>query len=498
MPEVKMQKSEKTKQGGAVQIWSRLTSSFCALALSLGLALPVRAADVDPLILNQLDATGRADVFVKMKARADLATAAAIEDRNTRLWSVYDRLTAEAGRSQSAIRNFLRAKGRDFTVFWINNSLFVRGADQALVDALASFDGVAYLRGNHQVPLVEPVEVSPASEVQAIGWNIAMVRAHDFWAASGHNGDGIVVANIDTGVRWTHQALINQYRGVVDGTHNYNWWDPSQVCGPPLSPPCDNDDHGTHTMGTMVGDDGGANQIGMAPGAKWIAAKGCESNFCSNFALTSSAQWIACPTDREGNNPDCSKAPDVVNNSWSGGGGDPWYRTFVDSWLAAGIAPVFAAGNSGPSCNTVGSPGDYANTVGVASVTQSDVLSSFSSRGPSTLAGRAQPDISAPGSSVRSSTAASDTSYANFSGTSMAAPHVAGAIALMKSAVPSAQLLPMFLRMTRNSCQSTLGAPTGATSCGGVMWNNFPSNHYGWGRLDMMAIFDPAGEVPCQ
>jgi subtilisin family serine protease len=325
-----------------------------------------------------------------------------------------------------------------------------------------------------------------------------MVRADDFWAASGHNGDGIVVANIDTGVRYTHTALINQYRGTDTGSHDYNWWDPSQICGPAPSAPCDNDNHGTHTMGTMVGDDGGANQIGMAPGARWIAAKGCEFNSCSNFALTSSAQWIACPTDRLGNNPDCSMAPDVVNNSWGGGGGDPWYLTFVDAWLAAGIAPIFSAGNSGSGCNTVGSPGDYANTVGVASVTQSDVLSSFSSRGPSSLTSRNQPDISAPGSSVRSSTAASDTSYANFSGTSMASPHVAGAIALMKSVQPGAPNLGMYKRMVRNTCQSSLGTPGGASSCGGVTWNDFPSNHYGWGRLDMMAILDPVGEVPCQ
>jgi len=476
----------------------KLSLLLYGLTLYAMTASPAQAADVDPLILNQLSAVGHADVFVKMTPAADLSRAAAIEDRNARLWSVYDALTGDADRSQRAIRTFLRGRGKDFKIFWVNNSLFVRGANRALVDRLANFDGVAYLRGNHHIPLVMPVEVSPASAVEGVGWNIEMVRADDFWAASGHNGDGIVVANIDTGVRWTHEALTNQYRGRQDVSHDYNWWDPSEVCGTPPSAPCDNNDHGTHTMGTMVGDDGGSNQIGMAPGAKWMAAKGCESSSCSSFALTSSAQWIACPTDRLGNNPDCSKAPHVVNNSWGGGGGDPWYQGLVDSWLAAGIAPIFSAGNSGSGCNTLGSPGDYANTVGVASVTQSDVLSSRSSRGPSTLASRAQPDISAPGASVRSSIATSDTSYANFSGTSMASPHVAGAIALMKSVVPTAPNLGMYNRMVRNTCQSTLGTPGGAASCGGVMWNDFPSNHYGWGRLDMMAIFDPAGEVPCQ
>ena len=484
--------------GKTAQIRKLIAGSMIALSLSAASAIPARAADVDPLIRDQLSATGSADVFVKMTAGADLSEASGIANRVARRQWVHDRLSAVADQSQSTIRDYLRRQGIQFKVFWINNSLFIRGANQKLVDALAGFEGVAYLRGNDKIPLIVPVEIQADSGVEAVGWNISLVRADDFWVASGHNGDGIVVANIDTGVRWTHDALTNQYRGNPGANHNYNWHDPSQICGSPSLVPCDNNGHGTHTMGTIVGDDGGGNQIGMAPGAKWIAAKGCENNFCSNFALTSSAQWIACPTDLAGNNPDCSKAPDVVNNSWGGGGGDPWYQGLVDTWLAAGIAPIFSAGNSGPGCFTVGSPGDYANTVGVASTTQSDVLSSFSSRGPSGLASRAQPDISAPGSSVRSSWHTSDSAYALLSGTSMAAPHISGAIALMKSVVPTAPNLGLYRRMVNNTCQATLGAPTGALTCGGIAWNAFPSNHYGWGRLDMMAIFDPAGEVPCQ
>lgn len=481
-----------------MQIRNLAAKIVCALALIAVWSLPARAADVDPLILNQLSAAGRADVFVKMTAGADLTSAEQILDRVERRQWVYDRLKAEADRSQAPIRDFLRGQGVEFRTFSINNSLFVRGADQSLVDALASFDGVAYLRGNHRVPLVVPVDISPDSGVEGIGWNIAMVRADDFWVASGHNGDGIVVASIDTGVRWTHTALTNQYRGNPGGNHDYNWHDPAEVCGSPSLVPCDNNGHGTHTMGTMVGDDGGSNQIGMAPGAKWIAAKGCESSFCSDFALLSSAQWIACPTDLAGNNPDCSKAPDVVNNSWGGGGGDPWYQSSIASWWAAGIVPIFSAGNSGSGCSTVGSPGDYRNSVGVASVTQSDTLSSFSSRGPSSLAPRAQPDISAPGDNVRSSYNTSDTSYTLLSGTSMAAPHIAGAVALMKSVTPNAPLFAMLTRMLNNTCQATLATPGGASSCGGIAWNDFPSNHYGWGRLDMMSIFYPPGVVPCQ
>jgi len=114
-----------------------------------------------------------------------------------------------------------------------------------------------------------------------------------------------VVANVDTGVEYTHPALVRQYRGTTgDGAydHNYNWYDPAAVCGTGDSGPCDNVGHGTHTMGTMVGDDGdpGENQIGVAPHARWIAAKGCESSWCSTESLVAAAQWILAPRTRTG------------------------------------------------------------------------------------------------------------------------------------------------------------------------------------------------------
>jgi hypothetical protein len=133
-------------------------------------------------------------------------------------------------------------------------------------------------------------------------WNIERINAPQVWSTFSDRGDGIVVANIDTGVRFDHPALVRQYRGNQGGgnfDHNYNWFDPSSVCGAPSLAPCDNQGHGTHTMGTRVGDDGdpGPNKIGVAPHARWIAAKGCESNSCSTSALHASGQWVLAPTD---------------------------------------------------------------------------------------------------------------------------------------------------------------------------------------------------------
>ena len=154
-------------------------------------------------------------------------------------------------------------------------------------------------------------------------------------------GENVVVANIDTGVQFDHPALVQQYRGNNgDGTfdHNYNWFDAQKLCGSP-SRPCDGGGHGTHTMGTMVGDDGdpGPNQIGVAPRARWIATNGC----CAVDALMSSFQWLMAPTDLAGQNPSPERRAHVVNNSWGGPSGDPLFQAAVQAWVAAGIFPSF-------------------------------------------------------------------------------------------------------------------------------------------------------------
>ena len=179
-------------------------------------------------------------------------------------------------------------------------------------------------------------------------------------------------------------------------------------------------------MGTMVGGDGPgpfAPDIGVAPGAQWIAAKGCEDLGCSEEALLSSGQWILAPTDLAGENPDPSKRPDIVNNSWGGGPGDPFYLDVVQAWRAAGIIPVFSSGNPGPFCGDGGSPGDFVETFSVGATDVDDLIGEFSGHGPSVY-GKINPDVAAPGVDIVSSIPGDG--YASFSGTSMAAPHTAG------------------------------------------------------------------------
>src|SRR5690606_38278707 len=136
--------------------------------------------------------------------------------------------------------------------------------------------------------------------------------------------------------------------------HDYNWFDPAGIC--PSAAPCDNNDHGTHVMGTMVG----ANGIGVAPGARWIAAKGCEFSTCTDASLLAAGQGVLAPTDANGGHPVHDLAPAKVNTAWGGAGSDPWYKATVEAGGAAGIFPAFANGNEGPSCQTSGSPGQSA------------------------------------------------------------------------------------------------------------------------------------------
>jgi subtilisin family serine protease len=234
-------------------------------------------------------------------------------------------------------------------------------------------------------------------------------------------------------------------------------------------------------MGTMVGDDGnpGPNQIGVAPNAKWIACKGCETNSCSFAALAACGQWVLAPTDLNGNNPNPSLRPHVVNNSWNGGGGDPFYQGIVNSWVASGIFPAWSNGNAGPGCNSSGSPADYVNASSAGAFDINNNIASFSSRGPSAFGpGEIKPNLSAPGVNVRSSVPPNG--YSSFSGTSMAAPHLAGTVALIWSRSMTAR---RNIALTRNLLDNT-SRNVANTQCGGTTDDN---NVWGEGRLAAIA-----------
>ena len=446
---------------------------------ALDAAAAPRQAEIDTGLLAQLEAGATDHFVVEFAARADLSRAAGIADPSVRGRFVLDALTATANASQAAALNLVKATpNAKAQPFWLRNVMIVRG-DARLAAALARLPGVVAVRPERSYPLVEPVRATAVlAEGEEPEWGVAAIRAPEAWA-DGVLGAGVVVANIDTGVEFEHAALVNQYRGNAgDGSfdHNYNWWDPSGICG---DVPCDNAGHGTHTMGTMVGGDGPGPftpDIGVAPGATWIAAKGCEDFSCSEGALLSSGEFVMAPTDLEGNAPNPDLRADIVNNSWGGGPGDPFYEEIVTAWRAAGIIPVFSAGNAGPDCGSGGSPGDYAGAFSVGATDINDEIAGFSSRGPSVL-GKINPDVSAPGVNVVSSVPGGG--YAASDGTSMAAPHTSGALALVLSAEPSivgqVQAATDAIRATALDILDD--------QCGGED-DGDPNNVYGDGRID--------------
>lgn len=465
---------------------------LAVVGLLLGALIPAAANDfkIHPALMKSLteDESSVAPMFVVFAERPDLRAARNMP-RAARGQFVVRALQQTAARSQGGVIGYLRGQRMNFTPYWVENKIYIPSGTLALARTLSEMAGVAALAPEEIYSVPKP-EATGGATVQSVEWNIAMIGADQVWTTYGTKGSGLVVANIDTGVQYNHPALVGQYRGNNGSgfSHTGNWYDPTALCG---STPCDNNGHGTHTMGTMVGDDGGSNQIGVAPGAKWIACKGCGTSSCASSALTACAQWVMDPNQ----NGSGSGQPDVVNNSWGGGGGNSWYQSYVKNWRTAGIFPAFSNGNSGPACSTSGSPGDYPESFASGATDSVNAIASFSSRGPSSFSSIIKPNISAPGVNIRSSVPTN--SYANYSGTSMASPHTAAAVALLWSAKST---MLGDIGGTENILRSSALALTTSETCGGIAAGAVPNNTFGYGRLNVKNAVDmaqaPANQAP--
>ncbi|PAE40348.1 S8 family serine peptidase [Bacillus sp. 7884-1] len=485
-------------------------AAFLMIFLLLGTIFPVKSVafqngisntspmgeKVDPKVIQAFEKNEYTNVIVELKSQADVgkisnqareearkAKATSYQEKLRVRSSVVSGLRTNAEQTQYTIRNFIQQKKsegklKDDQSYYIVNAVSFNSTKK-VVEEIAAFPEVnrIYLNERHVMP--KPETSGGQTLTSELPWNLEKIHAKKAWE-NGLDGSGVVIATFDTGVDVNHPSLKNQYRGLnADGTftHTYNWLD--LVGDSPV--PIDAHGHGTHVTGTMVGYDPETGmRTGVAPGARWIAVNAFSENGALDTDLIKAGEWLLAPQDEEGT-PHPEMAPDIINNSWAGSSTlNDWFRSVVKAWVAADITPVFAAGNDsewtpvGPGSIT--NPANYPEVIAVGSTNPDNRISWFSLRGPSPYGGsEIKPDLVAPGEAILSTLPNNE--YGLLSGTSMAAPLVSGAIAIIKQMQPN-----MSIEKLKESLY------TGLIPLSDSTYPSSPNDAYGRGILDLTGM----------
>lgn len=430
-------------------------------------------------------------LFVILKDQSDLSSIRQIIDIDERRTAAYEMLTQHADETQAGLRRTFDIFGVDYTSYYLVNALEVRGGTLVRL----------FLLTRPEVDRVIPSpRLRPAEQVDAltmtgfaedapgdIQWNVKMIGADKVWDEFGARGEGIVIGQSDSGADVNHPELKESYRGNTGGD-DYNWFDPWGIS----TSPTDEQGHGTHTLGTILGQNG----IGIAPDATWFACANLRRNLGNPALYLDCMQFMLAPFPHDGDpfvDGDPTRAADVLNNSWGCPaieGCDPNALLYAANNLRdAGIFVVVSTGNDGPGCSTVTAPLSlYDSVFSVGAIDRNGNMADFSSRGPVTAdgSGRMKPDVTAPGVDIYSSLPGG--TYGSSSGTSMAGPHVAGVVALLWSADPS---LIGDIDRTEQILIDTAQPYTGNTSTG-CFDGGTPNAAYGYGIVDVYAAVKEA------
>lgn len=479
---------------------------------------------VSPELIRQLENQEKAHFIIYLNNQLALPDLDMSREKKAEL--AY-RTLKSLQKSQDGIAERLFRDNYHFKRHFIVNAISAYG-DLYLVEELAQREDVMYIAADNsfKIDIYDSFDSYTMSESSPT-WGISMIKADQVWQM-GYTGGGAVVGGQDTGYEWQHPAIVSRYRGYNEGeipVHDYNWHDAiheldlnnkdsipdpnNNPCGLSSPEPCDDHNHGTHTMGTMVG---GTDSllIGVAPGAQWIGCRNMERGWGTPSTYLECFEWFLAPTDLNGENPDPGKAPDVINNSWGCPpieGCDPtnwmFMETAINNLKASGVFVVVSAGNSGiRNCGSIHTaPAFFERSFSIGATrlftdtltnTVTDIIAGFSSRGPVTIDGsnRLKPDITAPGHGILSSIRRGR--YGFSSGTSMAGPHVAGVVALMLSANPE---LRGNTALIEEILITTADPRPDIDTCRNISDLIVPNSVYGYGRLNALAAVNRAIEL---
>lgn len=470
--------------------------------LSICLMCSTLHAQISPSLKQKMSLDQTIPVLIQLNTQAQFPEWKQHWTKTQKAEYISNTLFEHASKSQSDLRSYLNVQGINHRNYYLVNAIWAELSPEQ-INVLASRPEVQQISyDSPQAADLPAQDLSPQlhSRAPEVTWGIQRIGADKVWKL-GYKGQGVVVGGNDTGVKWDIAALKQQYRGYAPGDidHNYNWHDAIHAisplnangdnpCGLNTKEPCDDHSHGTHTVGTMIGLTN-EQAIGVAPEAQWIACRNMERGSGAPSTYLECFEFFLAPYDLNGKNKKPEMAPHVINNSWFCSleeGCDtstfPIMEIAVENLKKSGVFVTVSAGNDGAACGTLKNvPAIYEASFTVGATSSEDKISSFSCNGPVTnyKDTRIKPNVVAPGSDVLS--VLPDETYASWSGTSMAGPHVAGLVALMISANPA---LAGQVEQLEDIIEETASHWVADFDCWPSNGSDLPNNTFGYGLIN--------------